>query len=121
VSVHLLTSDASTRATEASNLKVLILSNFPTNAWIVIGGDFNTDTRTESAITTFASLCPDAPIPTDAASGGNNNSNEPRSKPYDYVLASRSLTNYLTNVVLPPTAFPRDSSSTRAFTPRSRT
>ena len=44
VSVHLLTADATTRNTEATNLKGLILTNFPTNAWIVIG---------RSAIATF--------------------------------------------------------------------
>lgn len=105
VSVHLLTSSSSSRATEANNLKVLILANFPTNAWIVIGGDFNTTSRSETAVTTFASLCPDSPIPTDAESGGNYNSNANRNKPYDYVLASRSFTNYLTNVVFTSHSF----------------
>lgn len=107
VSVHLLTSGSGVRATEANNLKALILANFPANAWIVIGGDFNATSRTESAITTFSGLCPDSPIPTDAESGGNYNSNANRNKPYDYVLASTSFTNYLTNVVFASHSFPK--------------
>lgn len=104
VSVHLLTSGSTVRGTEANNLKALIQSNFPANAWIVIGGDFNTDQRTEPAVTTFASLCPDSPTPADA--NGNNNSNRNRNKPYDYVLASHSLTNFLTNAVFASNSFP---------------
>ena len=49
VSVHLLTSSASDRGTEAANLQALIQTHFPADAWIVVAGDFNTDTRTESA------------------------------------------------------------------------
>lgn len=118
VSVHLLTSSSSARATEAANLKALIQSNFPTNAWIVIAGDFNTSSRTESAITTLASLCPDSPIPTDAESGGNYNSNAGRTKPYDYVLASHSFTNRLTNVVFASHSFSRGLVfDSRVYTP----
>ncbi|MEI9961582.1 MAG: hypothetical protein WDM76_10765 [Limisphaerales bacterium] len=46
VSVHLLTSSAGNRATEAANLKTLMKANFPSNAWIVVAGDFNADPRT---------------------------------------------------------------------------
>ena len=53
VSVHLLTSSASNRAAEAANLKVLMQSNFPADAWVVVAGDFNTDSRTETTVTTF--------------------------------------------------------------------
>src|SRR5258706_4769033 len=48
VSVHLLTSDAGTRATESTNLKALIQANFPTNAWIIVGGDMNFGSRNTS-------------------------------------------------------------------------
>lgn len=120
VSVHLLTSGSGVRATEANNLKTLIQANFPTNAWVVIGGDFNTDSRGESAITTLASLCPDSPIPTDAVSGGDSDSNANRNKPYDYVLASRSMTNYLTNVVFASHSFPKGLVfDSRVYTPLS--
>ncbi len=46
VSVHLLTTSAGNRETEAANLTTLIQANFPSNAWIIVAGDFNTDTRT---------------------------------------------------------------------------
>ena len=122
VSVHLKSgsSDSGTRATEANNLKTLIAANFPTNAWIVIGGDFNAYSRTETAITTLASLCPDSPQPTDAESGGNFNSNANRNNPYDYVLASRSMTNYLTNVVFASHSFSKGLVfDSRVYTPLS--
>lgn len=120
VSVHLLTTGSGNRATEANNLKALILANFPANAWIVIGGDFNTTSRTESAITTFAGLCPDSPIPTDAETGGSYFSNANRKKPYDYVLASTSFTNYLTNVVFASHSFSRGLVfDSRVYTPLS--
>jgi len=120
VSVHLLTTSSANRATEANNLKALILANFPANAWIVTGGDFNTTARTESAITTFAGLLPDSPIPTDAESGGSFYSNANRNKPYDYVLASTSLTNYLTNVVFASRSFSKGLVfDSRVYTPLS--
>jgi len=119
VSVHLLT-DGSKRPTEATNLKSLIQSNFPANAWIVIAGDFNADSRTEAVVTTLASICPDSPIPTDAETGGDYDSNANRNKPYDYVLASPSLTNYLTNVVFPSHSFPKGLVfDSRVYTPLS--
>lgn len=120
VSVHLLTSSSSARATEAANLKALIQANFPADAWIVIAGDFNTSSRTESAIGTLGSLCPDSPVPTDAENGGNYNSNANRSKPYDYILASRSFTNQLTNVVFASHSFSRGLVfDSRVYTPLS--
>ena len=120
VSVHLLTSGSGVRATEANNLKALIQANFPANAWIVIGGDFNTDSRTETAITTFAGLLPDLPVPTDAVTNGIYNSNANRNKPYDYVLASASLTNRLTNVVFASHSFPKGLVfDSRVYTPLS--
>jgi len=96
VSVHLLTSSSTDRAAEASNLKALIQSNLPPNAWIVVAGDLNTDTRSEAAMTTFGSFLSDNPIPTDAEVGGNSNTSINRNHPHDYVLPSFSLTNLLT-------------------------
>src|SRR5580704_1230862 len=65
VSVHLLTTSAANRETEAANLTTLIQANFPSNAWIIVAGDFNTDSRTEAAITTFSAIVSDTPIPVD--------------------------------------------------------
>ena len=108
VSVHLYSSgSAMDRNTEATIIKTNIQNSFPANAWVIVGGDFNTGNRSEAAVTTFKTFLSDNPIPTDAESGGNPNTNEPRSSPYDYVLPSFSLTNYLTNVVIGTRTFPK--------------
>lgn len=106
VSVHFLTSSSANRASEAANLKSLIKSNFPANAWIVVAGDLNTDGRDESAVFTLTNIfLMDRPIPTDSEIAGNPNTNLNRNKPYDYVLTSSSLTAHLTNVVLASRSF----------------
>ncbi len=105
VSVHLLTSSAAARSSEAANLKTLIQSSFPDNAWIVVAGDFNTDTRTESTtMTTFDSYLSDTPIPAD--NNGNSNTSQNRNHPHDYVLPCFSLTNFETATALPSHSFP---------------
>jgi len=105
VSVHLHSSGgASSRAIEATNLKSLIQSGFPAGAWIIVAGDFNTDSRTETCLNTFKSYLSDSPIPAD--NNGNPNTNLGRNKPYDYVLPSFSLTNRLTPVVVGSLTYP---------------
>src|SRR5438552_3188773 len=87
VSVHLYSSGTATdRNTEATTIKNQIEANFPAGAWVVVAGDFNTTTRTEAAIGTFKTFLSDEPIPTDAESGGDPDTNANRSSPYDYVL-----------------------------------
>jgi endonuclease/exonuclease/phosphatase family metal-dependent hydrolase len=105
VSVHLLTSSAANRGAEAANLQALIQANFPSNAWVVVAGDFNTDTRTESpTMTIFDSYLSDNPIPDDGQ--GNSDTSENRDHPHDYVLPSFSFTNLETASVLPSHSFP---------------
>jgi endonuclease/exonuclease/phosphatase family metal-dependent hydrolase len=105
ISVHLLTSSASARSSEAANLKALIQANFPSNAWIVVAGDFNTDTRTESTtMTTFDSYLSDNPVPAD--NNGNSNTSQNRNHPHDYVLPNFSLANFETATVFPSHSFP---------------
>ena len=107
VSVHLLTSSSGIRATEAAQLKSLIQSEFPTNAWVILAGDMNTDNRGEAAIDTFKTFLSDHPVPSDGRSSTNATyTNAGRSSPYDYVLTSFSLTNYLTPVVLTSHTYP---------------
>jgi endonuclease/exonuclease/phosphatase family metal-dependent hydrolase len=104
VSVHLLSSGTATdRNTEATEINSNIAANFPAGAWVIVGGDFNTDSRSEACVTTFKTRLSDSPIPADK--NGNSNTSEPRSKPYDYALPSFSLTNYLTPVVLTSNTF----------------
>jgi hypothetical protein len=47
----------------------------------------------------FSTFLSDNPIPTDAEAGGDPDTNDPRNKPYDYVLPSFSFTNRLTSVL----------------------
>ena len=106
VSVHLYSSGTTAdRDSEATAIKNQIQANFPANAWVVVAGDFNTDSRSEAAISTFKTFLSDNPIPTDAEAGGNPNTNDPRNKPYDYVLPSFAMTNRLTNVVFASHSF----------------
>jgi endonuclease/exonuclease/phosphatase family metal-dependent hydrolase len=104
VSVHLLTSSAGARATEAAQLKSLIQTNFPANAWVVLAGDFNTDTRTESAMTTLDSFLSDIPVPAD--NNGDSDTSQNRNHPHDYVMPSFSFTNVETASVFPSHSFP---------------
>jgi endonuclease/exonuclease/phosphatase family metal-dependent hydrolase len=104
VSVHLYGSGTATdRGNEAATIKSLIQSTFPANAWVVVAGDFNTGSRSEAAVTTFKTFLSDAPIPDDSNTNAtpDADTNEPRNKPYDFVLPSFSFTNLLTPVVLP--------------------
>ena len=64
---------------------------------MVVAGDLNTDTRNETALTTFRTFLGDA-IPTDQA--GDPDTNLSRAKPYDYVLASFSLASNQTATVI---------------------
>lgn len=105
VSVHLLTSSSSTRNTEATELKGLIQANFPANAWIIVGGDMNTDSRSEAAINTFKTFLSDDPKPADGDSPEKEGTNASREKPYDYALPSFSLTNFQTSVVIGARSF----------------
>src|SRR5262249_4593299 len=57
VSVHLKAgnsttapTDASRRAAEAAEVKDLVTTNFPANAWIIVAGDMNLYSETEGAI-----------------------------------------------------------------------
>jgi endonuclease/exonuclease/phosphatase family metal-dependent hydrolase len=120
VSVHLLTASSSVRGSEAAQLKALIATNFPATAWIIVAGDMNTDSRTETAMNTFKTFLSDSPVPTDAESGGNEDTNANRNKPYDYVLPNFPLTNHLIPVALPSRTFPKGLVfDSRVYTPLS--
>ncbi len=101
VSVHLHSGGGpSSRAIESTNLTALIQSNFPAGAFIVVAGDLNTDTRGETALAKFKTWLSDAPIPHDGTATANPNTNEPRGKPYDYVLPSFNLSSNLVPTVI---------------------
>ena len=103
VSVHLKassgTSNEDRRTAEAAELKDLITTNFPPNAWIVVAGDMNLYSESEGAITTFRTFLSDSPVPADQNGGTNTNSG--RDERYDRVLPSFSMTNALISLVMP--------------------
>lgn len=90
VSVHLLTSSAATRNGEAQQLMQYLAANVPAGDYLLLGGDFNTDTWQEAAWATFAPLF-DVAAPQPADQQGNGFTNGSRTKPYDGVFASRCL------------------------------
>lgn len=89
ISVHLLSTNASARDLEANELAQHI-AGLPSDAYVVLGGDFNTGTRSEACVQTLSSvLVTSGPFPVDQASLDNTNAN--RNKPYDWVLVNSSL------------------------------
>ncbi|MFL5358484.1 pre-peptidase C-terminal domain-containing protein [Archangium sp.] len=104
VSVHLLTSGSGVRSTEATNLTNLIKANVPAGDYVAIGGDFNSDTRTEPLFSAFSQVVTTSgPYPADR--NGNVNTNAGRSKPYDHVLVSSGLRAYQTATVIGASSF----------------
>jgi len=89
ISVHLLTDDTK-RPTEATELVGFINANVPAGDYLVIAGDFNSDSRTEAAITTLGQVV-DIAAPFPADQGGDSDTNSTRSKPYDWVMLDADL------------------------------
>jgi endonuclease/exonuclease/phosphatase family metal-dependent hydrolase len=117
VSVHLLTSSSTTRNTEATNLVTFIKSNIPTGDYLVIGGDFNTGSRTEACLTTFSQVVTTTgPYPADR--NGNTNTNASRASPYDHVLVDSDLRAYQTATVIGASSFSAGLvADTRVYSP----
>ncbi|GMU01118.1 hypothetical protein KH5H1_52380 [Corallococcus caeni] len=104
ISVHLLTTSSSIRNTEATNLVKFINANVPASDYLVIGGDFNTGSRSEATFSTFSSVVSTAsPYPADR--NGNTNTNASRGSPYDHVLVDSDLRAYQTAVVIGSSSF----------------
>ena len=93
VSIHLKASNTSTdptrRAAQAAQLKSLIQSNFPANAFLIVAGDCNIYDTSEVALATLKSFLSDNPAPADGT--GNTNTNAGRAERYDYVFPSPEL------------------------------
>jgi endonuclease/exonuclease/phosphatase family metal-dependent hydrolase len=99
VSVHLLTASSTDRNAEASLLVSNIGAGVPAGDYLVIGGDLNTGSRTESAIATLSGVVvTGAPYPADQ--NGNSNTNEPRSEAYDWVLPDADLNAFKTSLLI---------------------
>lgn len=90
ISVHLLTSGASRRSSQATAIVSAIQANVPAGDYITIGGDFNTKSRTEGCVQTLGRVFKvTGPWPVDTHDNGDTSSN--RNDPYDWVLASPAL------------------------------
>jgi endonuclease/exonuclease/phosphatase family metal-dependent hydrolase len=88
VSVHLLTSG--NRSAEASALVGHLKQVAADSDYIVIGGDFNSPSRTDGSLQTFSQIMKTkGPWPTDPS--GKEGTNASRKKPYDWVLADPDL------------------------------
>jgi endonuclease/exonuclease/phosphatase family metal-dependent hydrolase len=104
VSVHFLTSSASDRAAQARDLVDEIQANVPEGVYLVVGGDFNTNSRSESALGILSSVVQTAaPWPVDQS--GNGNTNAGRDKPYDWVLVGPDLDSLETPVEIGSNSF----------------
>ncbi|MBK9035542.1 MAG: endonuclease [Myxococcales bacterium] len=105
VSVHLLTTSASNRNAEATALVAYVQAHVPAADLLVIGGDFNTDNRTEACVATLAALVDTAaPHPVDQLGDGDTNAG--RSKPYDWVLTDADLRPYQVAVAIGASTYP---------------
>ncbi len=108
ISVHLLTSRAGDREAEAQALLSDIRADVPTGDYVVIGGDFNTRSRTETAIVglsgDFVTTGVDGTFPEDQC--GNDNTNSTRAHPEDWLLVSHDLDVYASDVSFATMTFP---------------
>jgi endonuclease/exonuclease/phosphatase family metal-dependent hydrolase len=116
ISVHLLSTGSSERSAQATELKQHIQA-LPAGAYVVLAGDFNTDSRTEACITTLAPvLTTTAPYPVDQSNLANTNEN--RNKPYDWVLVNSNLQPLETGVTIGSNVFAHGLvADTRIYTP----
>jgi endonuclease/exonuclease/phosphatase family metal-dependent hydrolase len=117
VSVHLLTSSASTRNSEAISLVQRVQANIPAGDYLTIAGDFNTGSRSESCFGTFSQVVvTSGGFPVDQNNNGNTNAG--RSSPYDHVLVDGDLNAYRTPVVIGSRSFTNGLVvDTRVYTP----
>ncbi|MGC4118476.1 MAG: endonuclease [Myxococcales bacterium] len=105
VSLHLRTSSAGDRDAGATELVKNLKAVVPAGDFLVVGGDFNTGSRTEACIKTLSQVViTAAPYPADQA--GNTLTSAKRSSPLDWLLADADLAGLETPVVIGNTSFP---------------
>ncbi len=106
VSVHFLASNKSERHKEANKLIEHLQQYVPAGALITLGGDFNTDSRSEGCVDVLrARFSIATPYPVDQE--GNPNTNAGRNKPYDWVVVSPALETLEQPLVIGTHSFPR--------------
>lgn len=97
VSVHFLTTSSTKRNNQATLLIGYLQQYVPAGDYLVVGGDLNTSSRTESCVTTLGSRVT-SPNPYPADQNGNPNTNANRNSPYDWILLSPGLHTLRTSV-----------------------
>jgi len=90
VSLHLLTTGGTVRNTEAAQLVAYLAANVPKGDYLVVGGDLNTESDAEPALSTLGGTVVVAP-PFPADANGNKNTSINRNKPHDWLFARASL------------------------------
>ncbi|MCP5534067.1 MAG: endonuclease/exonuclease/phosphatase family protein [Akkermansiaceae bacterium] len=105
VSVHLHSKGATSRDRSAKELVKRIGERVPEEALLLIGGDFNTRTMEEACFRTLA-RCVVVPEMMPADHLGNPNTNAPRNRPYDQVLANTDLEKFSVPVKLGGRMYP---------------
>jgi len=104
VSVHFLTTSATNRSNQAKDLVESIEGDVPAEVFLVIGGDLNTGSRSESAVQRLSAVVETSgPYPSDSEGDGTNANRE---KPYDWVLPEADLEAYSTDVKIGVFTFP---------------
>jgi len=120
VSVHFLTRNASVRNSQAIALRNFIQTNVPEDDYLVVGGDFNTGSFSESALSTLAAVVETDGRPDDQ--NGTTGTNASRAKPYDQVLPEGELEALEVPVVISGHGFTYSEGlvfDSRVFTPLS--
>ncbi|MGL5019447.1 MAG: endonuclease/exonuclease/phosphatase family protein, partial [Luteolibacter sp.] len=120
VSVHFLTTSSSERNAQATALVALIQANIPAADYLVVGGDFNTNSFTETALNTLSSVVNIIGQPNDQT--GDTGTNASRSNPYDQVLPDPDLNPLETAVIISGHGFTYPDGlvfDSRVFTPLS--
>lgn len=117
ISVHFLTTSATNRNDEAQALKTFIAANVPAADYLVIGGDFNCDSRSEALFPSLSgTVVTSAPYPADR--NNNMNTNASRAKPYDGVYVDTDLNALKTSVTVGGSTFANGLVvDTRVYTP----
>ena len=105
VSLHLHSKGEASRKTQAEALARFIAANVPKEAMLLVGGDLNTRTSQESCFKELSSVVV-IPVNPPADQHGEISTNAPRNRPYDWVLASRSLDRLAVPVKVADAEFP---------------
>ncbi len=101
VSVHLKYKDDSQQGSEATTIKNQIQANFPSDDYIVVGGDMNIRIGYTRALNVFNEfLSPETHIPVDgfAPWPKTRYTSEERDDPYDWVMPNAELDKYHTTL-----------------------